>query len=74
MVTAVYAPDSSKSLEMYEGFMSSVVEVLLEGRRGGPKTSTLQEMLMCSWEYDVYSRQGHRGSEGTTVVQEASRN
>ena len=37
MVMAVYAPDSSKSLEMYEDCISSVVKVLREGRRGGAR-------------------------------------
>ena len=33
LVMAVYAPDSSKSLEMYEACIWSVVKVLREGRR-----------------------------------------
>ena len=37
MVMAVYAPDSSKSLEMYEVCISSVTKVLREGRWGGAK-------------------------------------
>ena len=37
LVMAVYAADSSKSLEMYETCISSVVKVLREGRRGGAK-------------------------------------
>ena len=37
MVMAVYAPDSSKSLEMYEAYISGVVGVLREGRRSGAK-------------------------------------
>ena len=32
---AVHAPDSSKSLEMYEACISSVIKVLREGRPGG---------------------------------------
>ena len=31
------APDSSKSLETYEAFISSVTKVLREGRQGGAK-------------------------------------
>ena len=34
---AVYAPNSSKSLEMYEACISSVLRVLPEGRCGGAK-------------------------------------
>ena len=34
---AVYVPDSSKSLGMYEDCVSSVTEVLREGRRSGAK-------------------------------------
>ena len=34
---AVYAPDSKKSLEMYEECVSSVVKVLREGRKGGAR-------------------------------------
>ena len=34
LVMAVYAPDSSKSLEMYEACISSVTEVLREGTSG----------------------------------------
>ena len=37
MVVAVYAPDSKKSLEMYEECISSVVKVLREGRKGGAR-------------------------------------
>ena len=37
LVMAVCAPDTSKSLEMYEACISSVIEVLREGRRGGAK-------------------------------------
>ena len=34
---AVYAPDSSKSMEMYETCISNVVRILREGRFGGAK-------------------------------------
>ena len=37
LVMAVYAPASSKSLEMYETCISSVVEVLREGRSAGAR-------------------------------------
>ena len=37
MVMAVCAPDSKKSLEMCEECISSVVEVLREGRKGGAR-------------------------------------
>ena len=35
LVMAVYAPDSSKDMELYETCVSSVLRVLCEGRRGG---------------------------------------
>ena len=34
---AVYAPDSSEDMELYEACVSSVLRVLGEGRRGGAK-------------------------------------
>ena len=37
MVMAVYAPDSKKSLESYEDCISSIAEVLREGRKGGAR-------------------------------------
>ena len=37
MVMAVYAPDSKKSLEVYEECVSSVVKVPREGRSGGAR-------------------------------------
>ena len=37
MVMSVYAPDSKKSLEMYEECIVRVVEVLSEGRKGGAR-------------------------------------
>ena len=55
---AVYAPDSSKSLEMYEDCISSVTKALREGRRGGAKDfySTgdfnVELGLMCTDEKD----------------------
>ena len=59
MVMTRYAPDSSKSSDMYEICMSSVVKVLREGRQGGAKgfhiTGHLNvEMgMMCTDENDV---------------------
>ena len=58
MVMAVYAPDSKKSLEMYEECVSSVVKVLREGRRGGSKDFyitgdfNVELCLMCTDEND----------------------
>ena len=37
MVMAVYAPDSSKNLKMYEDCISSVIKVIREGRGGGAR-------------------------------------
>ena len=37
MAMAVYAPDSNKSLKMYEECVSSVAKVLREGRKGGAR-------------------------------------
>ena len=36
-MVAAHAPDSSKDMEMYEAFISSVLKVLREGRRGGAR-------------------------------------
>ena len=43
LVMAVSAPDSGKSTEMYDAFISSVLKVPRKGV-GEPKTSTLQEI------------------------------
>ena len=54
-----YAPDSCKSMEVYEAFISSVLKVLREGRRGGAKyfyiTGDLNVELgmMCTDEQDI---------------------
>ena len=59
MVMAVFAPDSSKSLETYEAFISSVVKVLREGRRGGAKNFyitgdlNVELGLMCKMKKDI---------------------
>ena len=45
MVMAENAPDPSKSLEMDEDCISSVVEVLREGRRGGARDFQKQTIL-----------------------------
>ena len=37
MVMSVYAPDSKKSVEMYEECIASVAKVLREGRKGGAR-------------------------------------
>ena len=49
MVMAVFAPDSSESLEMYEDCTSSVIKVLREDAEVVPKTSFLQVISMWSW-------------------------
>ena len=69
LVMAVYAPDSSesKSLEMYEACISSVVQVLRDGRRGGTKdfyiTSDLNVELgmMRTDEKDIEEPEGMDG-------------
>ena len=38
-VMAVYAPDSSKDMDLYEAFVSSVLRVFRGKRRGGAKNS-----------------------------------
>ena len=59
LVLAVYAPDSSEDMEMYEAFISSVLRVLREGRRGGATefymTGDLNVELgkMCTDEKDI---------------------
>ena len=59
LVVAAYAPDSSKSTEMYDAFISSVLEVPREGRRRGAKdlhiTGDLNVELgmMCTDEQDI---------------------
>ena len=58
MVMAVYAPDTEKSLEMYEECISSVVKVLREGRKGGARDFyitvdfNVELCLMCTDEND----------------------
>ena len=70
---AVYAPDSSKSLEMYEACISSVVKVRREGRRCGAEYfytagDLIAELgMMCTDEKDIEEL-------GTTKILEASRN
>ena len=62
MVMAVYAPDSKKSLEMYEECVSSVVKVLCEGRKDGARDSCItgdfnvELGLMCADENDNEER------------------
>ena len=65
---AVYAPDPSKSLEMYETCISSVVKVLREGCRGGATdfyiTCDLNVELgmMCTDENDIEELTGMCGT------------
>ena len=55
---AVYAPDSKKSLEMYEECISCVVKILREGRKGGARDFhitgdfNVELGLMCTDEND----------------------
>ena len=59
LVMAEIAPDSSKSLEIYEALISSVLQVLREQRRGGAKyfyiTGDLKVEfgMMCTDENDT---------------------
>ena len=59
LVMAVHAPDCGKDLEMYEPFISSVTEVLREGRRGGAREFyvtvdlNVELGLMCTDEKDI---------------------
>ena len=59
LVVAAYAPDSSKGMEMYKAFISSVLRVRREGRRGGARdfhiTGDLNVVLgmMCTDENDI---------------------
>ena len=56
---AVHAPDSSKSLEMFEAYISNIVEALREGRRGGAKDFyitgdlNVELELLCTDENDI---------------------
>ena len=67
LVMAVHAPDSSKSFEMYEACISSVIKVLREGRRCGTKdfysTSDLKVELgmMCTDAKDIEEVEGMYG-------------
>ena len=55
----VYAPDSSEDMEMYEAFISSVLRVLREGRRGGATEFyttgdlNVEVGMMCTDEKDI---------------------
>ena len=59
MVMAVYALDSDKDLEQYEACISTVLNVLREGRRGGAKKFYISGDLnvelgmMCTDEDDI---------------------
>ena len=67
LVMVVYAPDSSKSLEMYETCTSNVVKVLREERRGGAKDFYIagdldvELVLMCTDENDIEELTGIYG-------------
>ena len=53
VVIVVYAPDSKKSLEMYQKCISSVVKVLREGRTGGARGLPYHRRLQCRIVADV---------------------
>ena len=59
LVMAVCAPDCKKDLDIYEAFISSVTEVLWEGRRGGARELYIAGDLnvdlgmMCTDEKDI---------------------
>ena len=59
LVIAVYAPDSSTDMELYEACVSSVLLVLREWRRGGAKKKKITGDLnvelgmMCTDENDI---------------------
>ena len=84
LVMAVCAPDSRKSLEMYEKCISSVVKVLREGRKGGARdfymTSdfNVELGLTCNDEKDNKELTKIYGpfvlAKGTTRFQAASKN
>ena len=67
LVMAVYALDSSKSLEMYEACISSVIKVPREGRRSGAKDfyitgDLIVELgMMCTDENDIEDLEGMYG-------------
>ena len=60
---AAYASDSSESTEMYEAFISSVLKVLREARRGGARDFYTTRDLICESGIDVYRRKGHRRAQ-----------
>ena len=59
LVVAAYAPDSTKGMEMHKAFISSVLRVRREGRRGGARdfyiTGDINVVLgmMCTDENDI---------------------
>ena len=65
LAMAVYAPDSSKDMELYEAFISSVFEVLSAGRRGG-----VGEFYISG---DVNVELDELYGKGMTVIQAVSR-
>ena len=74
---AAHAPDSGKGAEMYDAFISSVLKVLRESRRGGAKdfyiTGDLHVELgmMCTDEKDIEEVNEMYGPlcKGTTKTQ-----
>ena len=63
LVMAAYAPDSGKSTDMYEAFISTVLKVLREGRRGWSQRLLHYRRSYCVVGNDVYKRKGHRGAQ-----------
>ena len=57
----VYAPDSKKSLEMYEELISCVVKELHDGRKGGAKDFSSHKWLQWRIGSDVYRWEREHG-------------
>ena len=57
LVMAAYPPDSGKSTEMYDAFVSSVLKEPLEGHLGGAKATKQDHNVvlgkMCTDENDI---------------------
>ena len=73
MVMSVYAPDSKKSLKMYEECIASVVKVLREGRKGGARNVyiagdiNVELGLMCTNENEEEELQQSRDPRNTGI-------
>ena len=63
LVVAVYAPDSSKDMELDEACVSSVLRVLREGCKGGAKKVLYHWRSQRGSGDDGYRRKRHRGAQ-----------